>query len=148
MTMGATFGAQPFTVYIVGQSSSGAGQQQFYGDVTNNVTGPYWTGAGWSLFGGSSLSSGNATRSPAVFAAKWNGASSSIFVGAITALATGNAGSNNPASTQALGCYAGTADYLNGKMTAFIIDAGVDDPSFFAREMTWLASRYALAIGK
>jgi hypothetical protein len=144
MTLAANLPAQPFTAYVVGESTSGAAQQEFFGDATNNVT-LFWTGTVWGVFAGAGFNSANATRTKQAFATVFNGVSSSLYINASSAAAaTGNAGASNPAGGEAIGGEAGpTANALNGKIAELAVYSGAHTASQVRTMFSYFASMYA-----
>jgi len=129
MNMVAVFPAHPMTVYIVGESTSGAAQQQFFGDNTNNITGPYWTGAVWNIFDGGGLAgTTDVSRSPQILAAIFDFGVTGIALYANNSqsnVGTGAGAGNNPAGTESLGAESngagGGSNFLNGKIAEIFI---------------------------
>jgi len=139
--------SQPMTCVVVGESTSGATQQQFFGDSVNNVTGPYWTGATWAMFAGSNVSAlgpyANANGRSLCMAAVFNVASSALYINNSSgSVGAGSAGATSPSGVESLGGTGTGTITLNGKIAEIM---------FFNRplsqvELSWLfqylASRY------
>jgi len=146
---GAPSSAQPFTTIIVGESTSGAGQQQFFGDGGTNTTGPFWTGSAWAYYAGvASVVSSNVSRAPHVFAVVFNGASSALYIdGSQTAIANGSAGANGFGSAPPLIVGSdGVAEHLNGKIAEFLVYSAALTPSQRKSIFTYLGARYGIAV--
>lgn len=120
MSLVALFPAQPFTAYVVGESATTAGNKEFFGDSTNNVT-LFVSSSVWSIFAGSVVASANGTSTKQAFSGVFNGASSALYINSsASAAASGNAGASNPAGTEQIGS-SGGANFLNGKIAEVII---------------------------
>jgi hypothetical protein len=143
------FPKQPFTVYIVGQSTSGAAQQQFFGDSVTNVTGPYFQGAGfdWAMYaGGSVVSSNNTQGSGLVFSAVFNGAASALYINSSSTPTTGDVSTGNPSGIEGIGQQgSASGNFLNGKMVEVIVYLGAHTADQVRRTFSYFANRNALA---
>jgi hypothetical protein len=117
--------AQPFTIYLVGQSASGHAQQAFFDDSAGTtVIYATDTSNDLAIYAGVSLSSSTVTTNPSVMCLVFNGASSAIYVNdATTAKATGNA-SGAALVSAVLGDNASASTPLVGKIADHIVYAG------------------------
>jgi hypothetical protein len=147
MQLASVMTAHPATVYIVGQSTSGPSQQQFFGDsgVNRAIYLALGSSVSWTLYSGTSLPSGNTTQGVAMaFAGVYNGASSSFYINSSSAPINGNPGTNDPSSTQAIGSgNGGTANYLNGKIAEIVVFVGTHTQAQVAAMFAYFAARYS-----
>lgn len=126
MSLASHFPAQPFTVYIVGQSTSGTGQQEMFADSGHNVSLLIATGGStsWSMYAGTALvSSGNTRQNVAqAFAMVFNGASSKLYVNSSSSGFSGSPGTSNPSGTETIGASTnGSGNRLIGKIAELAV---------------------------
>lgn len=140
--------AQPSTTFIVG-NDDGTATNQFYCDgnaAATQVLGN--NGAGnYQAYAGTTLAGGTPSSSPRILAAVFNGASSSLFISAKTAVATGNAGATGLTGFTAGAAGDSVSNTLNGKIAEIIIYSGALSAAQIAQVLTYLGARYAIAIG-
>lgn len=131
-----------FTAMIVGNDD---GTNAYYlSDIPGNTYVVYTQFGDYRAAGTVALDSGVAIATgPRVFIIVCNGASSSIFISANTAKASGNLGTTTFASVD-LG-YAG--NYLNGKIAEVAIWNGVKTPTDINNALAYAGSRYGISIG-
>lgn len=151
-------GNQPYTVYIVGQSSGGGARQEFFADATNNGCIFISTGVAtnWSLSNGASLTAtgpyANTVGQPTAFCGvansqNVNNASSFLYINSssVAAAGPGNSGSNNPQGQETIGAStSGTANFLNGKIVEIIAYTGAHSPAQIAQVFNYISQRYKL----
>lgn len=140
--------AQPFTIYLVGQSAAGHAQQAFLDDSAGtSVIYATDTSNDLAIYAGVSLSSTTVTTNPSVMCLVFNGASSAIYVNdATTAKATGNASGAALVST-VLGDNAGGTTPLNGKIADSAGYAGAHNQATRSAMMAaYAGKRYAISV--
>lgn len=138
--------AQPFSLYIVGNSDGSPAPQNLTGEpggrvqvVDNNG------GAGVNLYAGAFLNAGlENTAAPRIVAANFNGATSKVYQSALTAAATGPTGAYG-CSRVAISDTAVAG--LNGKIVEAIYYSRTLSAAEHQRVMTYLGTRYAIAVG-
>jgi hypothetical protein len=116
---------QPFTFFVVGESTSGSAQQELYGGGSNTTIFIIKGTNNWSLYGGSVLGSGNSTQSKQAFAAVYNGGSSKLYINSsTTSVTSGAGGAQNFAATVGIGSSGTGNQYLNGKLRLVLAYSG------------------------
>lgn len=144
LTLASRLPAQPFTLFVVGQSSSLATQQSFFSD--SNIVTIYWTGTVWAIYAGASVNSANSTQnSPLAFCGVFNTNTSSLYINSSASpAASGNISLNNPAGTESIGG-GSAAGYLNGKIAEIIVYSGAMSIANISSTFSYLGSRYGQA---
>jgi hypothetical protein len=148
MTFTSLFPNQPFTAYIVGESSSGAGQQEFFGDTGTDVT-VYWTGAAWAIYdSGGFAESSNTTRTAQAFAGVFDhpgaGLLSLYINSSASPTASSGAGGGEPTGVEWLGSD-GSSYALNGKIAEMIVYNTAHSSTQVGKLFAYFASRYGKA---
>lgn len=140
--------SQPCSVYLVGNFGPAAPQIAF----SSNSASPIYVmqdviQAFVEIYAGSTLESTTGlVQTPLVIGAEYNGASSAVYVNAITAQATGNTGADTiPGIT--LGSSFSAADFFNGKIAEVIVYNKILAAADRAKVLKYLGSRYAITIG-
>jgi len=131
--------SQPFTVYFAGQSISTAGSA-FLLDCANQATRTVIRGGAAMLAGGTELTPTNNSEStsPHVFAATFNGSSSSMVLNGTTT--TGNPGTTGYTG---FGITVGTVDY-NGHICELLIFSGTHTTAQVQAMMGYLAWKWGI----
>lgn len=145
--------SEPYTIFIIGNDDGSEIAQDWLAASSN--PGPVMqdngTGYYWSLYNGTNLDgpSGGADNAPLVFAAAFNGSSSTISISTFTPYATGSLGT--PIQLGALGVWLGSAGeyphYLNGKIAEVIVYDSVLSPMNLCNILTYIEGRYSITIG-
>jgi hypothetical protein len=139
----ATACAQPYTVYVVGESQASNGRivdgaSGARGIVMNN-------GGLWSIYAGSVFVDVPASTpgSPTILIAVFDGAGSSVYItDPTTADATGNPGADT-VTQFTLGALTGGGGELTGKIARVMIYGGVDGAAARASKLAALVASYA-----
>jgi hypothetical protein len=140
MQMAALFPAQPSTVYVVGECTSGSGNEPFFTE-SGNSAGLYFSGV-WEIYAGAVLSSANSVRTRQYFAAIFNGASSDLYINnPTTPAASGNASTISPSGTQYLGTQ-GLGAFITGKIAEIIVYAGAHTSAQVTTVFAYFNNRY------
>lgn len=140
----------PETVFVVG-NTDGSVTNQAYSDGQGNSRLLY-TNSGAAravMYAGATLSSGlGLTSSPLVICSIFNAGSSSIFVSAQTASASGSSGAGGTTRSFLLaGVAAGPTAYLNGKLAEIIVYSRALSSTERAQVFVYLGTRYGITIG-
>jgi len=140
--------AQPFTWFVVGNDDGAAVSQVYIEGDTSGVNRSlmYQNGAAYELFAGASLAGGSRTNSPRVLGGVVNGASSSLYISARTAVATGAAGANGITAIT-MGAAFVPSTYLNGKIAEVAIYSGALTAAQINALLAYFGTRYAITIG-
>lgn len=138
--------SQPDTVYIVGETAVQAGSNALLegGGAGRQILTRFTTGTIVS-YAGTVLDSLKDTHTPTIFAATFNGSSSSIYLSSLTAAVTGSTGSG-ALNSPCLGGIAGVSDALNGKIVAAAIFSNIPNATTHARIMTLFAKKYGIPL--
>lgn len=144
MTLAALLPAEPFTAYVVGESTSGASQQEFFADGNNRTL--YFNNTDWALYDGANATSSNTTQGSALaFCGVSDGVNVALYINASSPAAASHAATGLTASgTETIGSQ-GTSFYLNGKMAELIVYNQAHDPSHIQRVFQYFGSRYGQA---
>lgn len=136
--------SQPMTVLVVGESTSGAGLQDFQGSTASGPT-IYWN-TDWGMYAGTLLTGTVTSRTPVVVAALFNGSSSSLYVNnSQSANKTGSAGTNVVgAAGMMVGGY-GASQFLNGKVAEMVVTSNLIDAATLSRLFVRDGNLYHLA---
>jgi hypothetical protein len=138
--------AQPYTVFIVGNTNGAAGSvfwDTAGGGGTASMQGAGGTGV---VNMGAGLSSLTPVTTPSVFGADINGGASKTYVNARTATNTGNAGALGLTSTTVLNDVSHGFPEV-GPLAEVVIYNRILSSSERAALMTYLGARYAITIG-
>ena len=131
---------QPFTEYLVCESSSGAGVQVPLG-CTNSCE-ILWSGTVWEIADSGAVPSTNANRAIQCHAGVFNGASSKYYINRSAAVAvSGNPGTDSFNNNIVVGS-SGGANFLNGKIAEIIVFSGAHTPAQISFVFQYFASRY------
>ena len=143
--------AQPFTIYVVGESGTSADWKTFIDDkvgASRVVVRADPTEQG-SIYAGTANVTGAAlANTPSIMCAVFNGASSAFYIRSTTAAASGNPGSQG-LGTPIIGRAApGPAYYLaaDGKIAEIVIVSGADDATERAQMLRYLSGKFALSV--
>lgn len=149
MTLASNLPAQPFTIYVLGESTSGTAQQQFFGDNNANVC-MYKTSTSnqWAIYSAGSVASNNAVQGSAqAFAGVFNSATSALYIdNSQTAAGSGAITNDSPSGVQALGCSSGGSNGLNGKIAEMFVFRSAHTAAQVQQAFRYLAARYALHV--
>lgn len=142
MLMNALFPPQPYTAYVVGESTSGTGNEPFFTDAGNGSGMYYFSTGVWGMYAGGTISSTNAIRTPQIFAGIFNTSSSDLYINdPITPAASGNISTVNPSVAQYLGTE-GLGSFLTGKIAELIIYSGVHTQVQVSTVFDYFSARY------
>lgn len=135
--------AQAFTIYTVGQTTSG---NIFAGEVAHLVSLQGAFDPDWLMYAGSGfVNSGVVSNVPGVVCCVFNGASSAIYVNDfVTAAMTGNPGAESLTQLAIGDVAGGVSSPLNGKCAEVIVCSGAHDAANRALLRTYFAGRYGL----
>jgi|GEM_PF-3453669 len=144
--------AEPETIFFVGHQIASASPYVFTDDaLTTNLRLMDNNGGGQVLraYAGASLNSAVSCAAPFVSAVEFNGATSKIYMSAITATVSGSTGVA-PANRAGLRLGVqggGGGQYLNGKIAEVIIYGSVLSLSDRTAVTNYLGTRYGITIG-
>lgn len=137
---------QPDTFYVVGRSTSGAGNYAFV-DASGGAIQACYSASGAqdaTMYGGSFVASSTAVSSPSVMAFVFNGASSAIYVtNSASSVASGNVNANG-IGTIAIGGANRGAGFLTGDVVDIILTSSADDAATRWRLFTFESSVYGV----
>lgn len=135
--------AQPFTIYAVGQATTG----RIYDGVAGNRVILVNNAGPWAIYGGAGFLNAPASTAanPAKICGVYNGVSSAIYTDATfnTPAATGSIGTDT-LTRLSLGDMFGGAGALNGKIAAVIVSAGAHNAALRAQYAAYLSTRFGL----
>lgn len=140
--------AQPDTVYAVGScTGENVYYQDFFDSIYPNRQQLEFNSGFWSVSAGGAgaTQSSNTTTSPAIFCCIYDGASSALYINAISTTAvTGNLGGDMNGFT--IGAFQDSSLGLNGKVAEIVAYSGHHDTTKRAQVMNYLSARYGIAV--
>jgi len=143
--------AQPFTVYLVGESGNSADWKTIIDDTgasPRSVVRADPTEMASMYAGAANITSATLFNTPSIVCAVFNGASSALYVRSTTAAVTGNPGTQG-IGTPRIGYAAPGPSYpiaADGKLATAVWFAGADSTAQRAQMFRFLRGRYHLAI--
>lgn len=138
---------QAYTIFVVGQDSNGTNQEWLDGSAASARL--LWLGGtGYDAIGTLQLTGGSGSASPKLIGATYNGASSKLYVGARTPVATGSVGTGNIADV-VLGIYGGDllSNPLSGKIAEVIAVTGSMSSADVNSLANYVTHRYGISVG-
>lgn len=142
--------AQPYTWFVVGNQGALTGSAQCFieGDISGANRSLLYDNAGaLEHFAGASLTGVARGTAAMVFGGDGNGGSSTIYKSAITAAATGNAGTNGITATTIAATFGGGSAFLGGKIAEVVIYSGVLSTANRTTLLNYFGTRYGITIG-
>lgn len=142
LALASALPAQPLTLLLVGQGSPATAVQGLVADTAGAGVALYFNGSDWAEYAGSALASTNSTQgTPLAFAAVMHGASSVLYINSSSAAAaSGNAGSDNPATTHIGG--SGFFGFLQGKIVEVLAYNSALPAASISKLFEYFSSRY------
>lgn len=141
---------QPYSAFVVGNGDGAAANEYFTDGVvldSGDMLATNTTNSKPALYAGTLLSGGVSTGAPMVMGADFNGASSAMYQNAVTAAATGNAGTSNRTGL-IIGCAANVSGgFLNGRIAEIVIYSSVISAAQRSQLFSYFGFRYAISIG-
>jgi len=142
----AAIAAQPTTILVVG-NDDGTTSSQFFCDGATQRNAIFKTSTVYGLFAGSSLYSPPLpTGIPAVIVASFSGATSTMYVNAMTPKATGPAGTQGIDAFHVGSSSVGNSS-LNGKIAEVVVYTHTLSSSELNSLLLYAASRYNITLG-
>jgi hypothetical protein len=146
LTVADPLSSLPYTIYVVGESTSGSSNQVMV-STTSNSPNLYYEGGitAWTIYGGANLSSSNGTRTKQAYVGIYTGTSASaLYINtSSSAAASGSAGSSTSSGTLYVGAQIGPQNELIGKIASVLLYNGTHTQSQISQVLTYLANAYA-----
>lgn len=143
--------AQPFTIYVVGESGTSADWKTFIDDkvgVNRVVVRADPTEQGSIYAGAANVTGTTLANTPSIMCAVFNGPPSALYIRNTTAAASGNPGSQGLDQPTIGRAAPGPAYYLaaDGKIAELVFVSGADDATERAQMLRYLSSKFALSV--
>lgn len=144
--------SQPTTLYAVCETGNSADWKTIVDDIgvsPRTVLRADPTEMASMYAGSANITSATLFNTPSIVCAVFNGASSALYVRSTTAAVTGNPGTQDIGTPRIGYAAQGTTPYpiaADGKIAELIWISGADDATKRAQMMTYLKSRYGLAV--
>lgn len=146
--------AQPNTIYVVGNTSGGAGNEIFVDTLPASANRQIidWSGGAalrFGMYAGSYIfDTVNSNANPHIVAGFFNGASSKLYVDNVTEKTTGNPGANSIDGMTFGSGQAGIGSApLNGKIAEVVAVSGAFNAARHAALMAYFGARYGITVG-